>query len=496
MFKFFFNNLTLLLPTLLVFFLPISGSAQSGSVDLMKNEVQDITSSSAAIVYETSNSARTQIQYGTNPNALYHLGRYSSSFPSGKRRETITNLEPATTYYYSIKVRPKERRARSFNTAVKTFKTLDSTVTTAPPTTTTITIQPTTSSTSSTTTSSTTTTSPTPTEPASSGYRIPAKSPLRVFPGAEGFGTETAAGRGGVICKVTNLNASGSGSFRHCVEDLSGPRIVIFEVGGVITVEETIEIVNPNVSIYGQTALGDGIVISSGPKLNGAALSIDADDVLMQHIRVRASDSTLYGSSRDEGTSCCRDAFNVTNANNVVIDHNSFSWGTDEIAGTWYDVNNITWSYNIFAEGLHDAGVNSKGPAGRGLLIGNGTEAGNISIHHNLIANSYQRNPKIKVGGVVDIVNNLVSHWESRAGGHDGRYGGTANWVKNKWIAGPESSSGWGGLQLAETFSQMAYFEDNLGLTRTSHDSPQWSIARTGYNEDYDPSLGYHSNTR
>src|SRR4051812_27293658 len=53
------------------------------------------------------------------------------------------------------------------------------------------------------------------------------------FPGAAGYGSETPGGRGGRIIKVTNLDAAGPGSLAAAVA-AKGPRIVVFEVGGVI----------------------------------------------------------------------------------------------------------------------------------------------------------------------------------------------------------------------------------------------------------------------
>jgi hypothetical protein len=102
---------------------------------------------------------------------------------------------------------------------------------------------------------------------------------LSVIPGATGFGIDTPAGRGGNIIRVTNLNSSGSGSFRAAIE-ASGPRIVIFEVSGTIIYEGRYKIKNPYITIAGQTAPSPGIT------LRASTLTVDTHDVLIQHIRV------------------------------------------------------------------------------------------------------------------------------------------------------------------------------------------------------------------
>ena len=84
---------------------------------------------------------------------------------------------------------------------------------------------------------------------------------LPAFPGAEGGGALAVGGRGGVVCKVTNLNDSGLGSLRSCI-DMTGPRTVIFTVGGTIWLESPLRITNPYITIAGQTAPGGGIQIA------------------------------------------------------------------------------------------------------------------------------------------------------------------------------------------------------------------------------------------
>ena len=108
---------------------------------------------------------------------------------------------------------------------------------------------------------------------------------LPVIPGAAGFGMDTPAGRGGAVYRVTNLNASGAGSLKACI-DGTGPRTCVFEVSGAIRLTSDLIIRNGKLTIAGQTAPSPGIMI------RGAAIEIHASDVLIQHIRVRTGDDT------------------------------------------------------------------------------------------------------------------------------------------------------------------------------------------------------------
>ena len=81
------------------------------------------------------------------------------------------------------------------------------------------------------------------------------------FPGAVGPAAATPGGRGGQILRVTTLAPDGPGSLKAAIET-PGPRIVVFEVGGVIDMgRETIEIKHPYLTIAGQTAPGPGITL-------------------------------------------------------------------------------------------------------------------------------------------------------------------------------------------------------------------------------------------
>src|SRR5687768_16741984 len=82
---------------------------------------------------------------------------------------------------------------------------------------------------------------------------LAAEAPL-AFPGALGVAATTPGGRGGEIVRVTTLAPTGPGSFLEAVKK-AGPRIVVFEVGGVIDLSEsTVKITEPFLTIAGQTA--------------------------------------------------------------------------------------------------------------------------------------------------------------------------------------------------------------------------------------------------
>ena len=79
---------------------------------------------------------------------------------------------------------------------------------------------------------------------------------IPVFPGAEGFGTDTRAAYGGgnpTVYRVTNLDPSGSGSLAACIT-ASDPRVCVFEVSGTIRLTSDITATSPYLIIAGQTA--------------------------------------------------------------------------------------------------------------------------------------------------------------------------------------------------------------------------------------------------
>lgn len=231
----------------------------------------------------------------------------------------------------------------------------------------------------------------------------------RAFPGAEGWAANTPGGRGGKILRVTTVAATGPGSFLEAL-NAKGPRIIVFEVGGVIDLaEHKVSITEPFLTIAGQTAPSPGITLIRNN------VFINTHDVIIRHIRVRPGTA---GHAKKSGW----DADAVTTskgAHDVIVDHCSFSWATDENLDTWGDpfkgntseewhannIQRVTYSNNIIAEGLNDA-TNTKGPHSKGMLIGDNING--ILVYGNLFADNVERNPEVKGGAYAAVVNNYI----------------------------------------------------------------------------------------
>ena len=192
------------------------------------------------------------------------------------------------------------------------------------------------------------------------------------FPGAEGHGRYVTGGRGGQVIHVTNLNDSGSGSFREAVKG-SSKKIVVFDVAGVIALKSNVSI-GANTTILGQTAPAPGVT------LRYYTVNPNGNNIVIRFIRFRR------GQEKDVNDGA--DASTARNFTGIMLDHCSFSWSIDEVA-SFYDNNNFTMQWCTIGESLNNAG-HGKGAHGYGGIWGGKL----ASFHHNLICHVNNRSPR------------------------------------------------------------------------------------------------------
>ena len=248
----------------------------------------------------------------------------------------------------------------------------------------------------------------------------------RAFPGARGFGTDSPCGRGGQIFVVRTQS-----DLDACLLD-TGPRICVFEVSGTFSAPS---IVSPFLTIAGQTAPSPGIQIA--PRLD-----VRTHDVCVLHLRVRGDGSVgdpIHLNHRQEN--------GEEQTYNLVFDHISVSWGTDENFSSYCGpgnavdgapgtpdgyVRDVTLSHSISSEGLADHSM--------GMLAARpGHER--FSVLSSVFASNNSRNPKLGNGQFV-IANNLIYNHGNRGirlGSSGGVFDGYI--VGNDLVDGPSTSA-------------------------------------------------------
>jgi hypothetical protein len=269
---------------------------------------------------------------------------------------------------------------------------------------------------------------PAPCDPADAPHGVTA------FPGAEGFGRFARGGRGGAVYPVTSLADAGPGTLRACAE-AAGARTCIFRVSGTIAVDRWIEILQPFLTIAGETSPGGiAIRIRDG---RDAPMLIQTHDVIIRHVRLRPGPSSIPSTNVD--------TIQISGgAHDVILDHVSTSWPTDEginIVGhgekpaTCGETRNITVQWSILSEGLDRS---NRGAHSRGTYFGYG--AGPVSLLHSLIASNMRRNPLSNMRGQFDMINNILFNSGRYNAEYYTRFGDLAvNMIGNAAIVGPSS---------------------------------------------------------
>jgi hypothetical protein len=287
-----------------------------------------------------------------------------------------------------------------------------------------------------------------------------------------GWAADTKGGQGGRINKVTQLGAAGPGSLHEALQ-AEGPRIVVFEVGGVIDMQgQKLAIKNPYLTIAGQTAPSPGITVIK------AETTIATHDVIVQHLRFRPGEfgRPKRGGGDQDGIST------VAGAYNVIVDHCSFSWATDEnlsASGPRFDgatpdawrlatSHDITYSHNLIYEGLSHS-VHRKGEHSKGSLIHD--NATGILLYRNVYASNRQRNALFKGGARGAMVNNLIFNPGDRAVHYNllaGEWGahphqtGKLTLIGNVYRPGPSTVAGTPLFTLEGDGDVELYLRDNL----------------------------------
>ena len=247
---------------------------------------------------------------------------------------------------------------------------------------------------------------------------------IPAFPGAEGGGMFTFGGRGGKVLTVTTLADDGPGSFRWACEQ-GGARIVVFNVSGIIRLKSPIFVRAPYITIAGQTAPGEGVIIA------GESFQVDTHDVIVRHMRFRRGETLVWHRE---------DSFGGNPVGNIMIDHCSCEWGLDENISFYrhmFDMNdgkekrksptvNVTIQNTISAKAL-DTWNHSFGSTIGGE---------NTTFMRNLWADNTGRNPSIGWGGVFNFVNNVVYNWVHRTA-DGGEFSTMSNFINNYYKPGP-----------------------------------------------------------
>jgi len=280
--------------------------------------------------------------------------------------------------------------------------------------------------------------------------------PLPAFPGAEGYGAVAVGGRGGRVIKVTNLKASGPGSFRWAAAQ-KGRRILVFDVSGVIRGHVLIR--DNHCTIAGQTApaapVGRGgrrefapgklsrLAGHSSPRdaAPGAGITLEgmllskypngADDLIIRFLRVRPRHSRGHTG----------DGIQMPRSDRVILDHCSVSWSVDELVDC---IGAADWTMQWCTLEEADTVGHDKGRLHNYGFCSAYAGSGRLSIHHNLFAHLSRRAPCVAPyleNAPADVRNNVIYNVQRAFthSGHGPKTKSPVNLIGNWYRHGPNA---------------------------------------------------------
>ena len=318
------------------------------------------------------------------------------------------------------------------------------------------------------------------------------------FPGAEGFGALAKGGKGGTVYDVTTLEDTDiPGSLRWAINQ-EGPRIIRFKVDGTIQLQKALTIKHPFITIDGQNTSAEnnrGITIRDYP------INIQTHDVIIRYLRIRLGDYAVmkrvvennwdrHQSSND------LDCINIHRSQNVIIDHVSAFWCTDEIISVT-NSQNITIQWSILAEPLGHPKLH---PYGNNHAYGANNSASTLSYHHNLFAHFVMRGPQFEANDMdkknpfdakFEAVNNIIYAYTKTGSRYRTGFekpnrdkietvGFYYHIIGNLYInQNPNPSE----IEAHDAFGAekniFAYIQNNIGPHRTKDTDPQLSLVFT-----------------
>ena len=297
------------------------------------------------------------------------------------------------------------------------------------------------------------------------------KEKFPAFPGADGAAAFVTGGRGGTVYHVTKLDESSAdnakGTLRYGLDNKNfpdkQPRTIVFDVGGRIFMGRAATkdwdpngngydtqsrlTIPSNVTIAGETAPPPGIVIMGG------TIKPAGDNIIIRHLTIAPGygNKTFFEPGKgppkrgDTPDAFSYDAFDISGTN-VMIDHCTTVYATDETISCNERANDLTIQWCIIAQGQNypQGDAEAKGIHYTGHALGSLLQAGSgahISVHHNLYAHLKGRLPRVGsekgTGAYNDFRNNVFYNWLGTAGTGARGQPSFNNFINNFYLAGP-----------------------------------------------------------